>query len=196
MSISTLAYSNDFKISSTIFYGKTVQFLKFEGPGQFDSYLAMNIPFTPVENIFYQLEARLQKPLISRGEAHITVITPVEYWNILRPRGVTIREINQIAENFGIQQSHFNIVCLGQGKAILGNKMESTFFIVVNSEDLINLREMIQILFVRKGGSSSEFNPYKYHPHITVGFTKVDLHESNGVIKDTKSCISKINLIR
>ncbi len=151
---------------------------------------------SPVANIFYQLEARLQKPLISRGEAHITVITPVEYWNILRPRGVTIREINQIAENFGIQQSRFNIVCLGQGKAILDNKIESTFFIVVNSEDLIKLRKMIQIHFVRKGGSSNEFNPYNYHPHITLGFTKVDLHESNGVIKDTRSCISKINLIR
>ncbi len=194
--ISNFAHSSDLKLSSTIFLGQSVPFLKFEGPGPFDNYLAMNLPFNPVANVFQQLQSQIQRPLINRGEAHITVITPVEYWNVLRPRGISIKEINQIADKFNIQRSRFNIICLGQGKAVLNNKTENTFYIVVNSEDLLNLRKSIQALFVRRGGSVDQFNPGKYFPHITVGFTKVDLHEINGVIKDVRSCVSKISLMR
>lgn len=192
--ISTRASALDLKISASIFNGKAVNFLKHEGPGEFDSYLSMNIPFSPVSNLFRQVETILQKKLISRGEAHITVVTPVEYWNVLRPRGITMREINYIAETFDIQKSRFGILCLGQGTAIIENKMESTFFIVVQSVDLINLRRAIQSLYIKKGGLPNQFDPNKYYPHITVGFSKIDLHESNGVIKDSRSCVRKINL--
>lgn len=73
--------------------------------------------------------------------------------------------------------------------------METTFFIVVNSVDLINIRTVIQLLFIQKGGLPNQFDANNFYPHITVGFTKMDLHDSNGVIKDSRSCVQKIDLI-
>lgn len=189
---SQVGVSRDLSIESTVFLGESVPFLKFEGPAEFDNYLAMNLPFKPVEELFRQLNIRLRRPLLSRGEAHITVITPLEFWNILRPQGITMTEINQVAANFKIQNARFDILCLGQGTAKLEGKIESTFFIVVSSEDLLELRKQIQILFIRKGGSLAEFDPYNYYPHITVGYTKRDLHLHDGVAKDSKLCISQV----
>ena len=60
---------------------------------------------------------------------------------------------------------------------------EFTYFVVVQSEDLISIRKKIQDSFVGKGGDKNDFNPLNYFPHITLGFTKRDLHESDGVIK-------------
>lgn len=194
--IATKVYAADLKISAAVFNGSAAPFLRHEGPGQFDNYLSMNILFSPVLNLFHQVETTLQRKLISRGEAHITVITPIEYWNVLRHRKISMRELNYIAERFNIQKSRFSMLCLGQGNAIIDNKIESTFFIVVNSPDLINLRKAIQALFIQRGGLPNQFDPNNYYPHITVGFTKTDLHESNGVIKNTRSCVGRIGLVQ
>lgn len=105
-------------------------------------------------------------------------------------------EVNSVAEKMNLQASKFKVFCLGQGNAVLENKTESTFFLVVQSEDLIKIRSAIQKLFVKRGGSAKEFDPYHYYPHITLGFTKVDLHEHQGVIKSSKSCVRAIKLVR
>lgn len=184
----------DFRLNRAIKNGDSVKFLTFEGAGQWDNYLAMNLAFKPMEDLFKQLQQSEKKPLTNRGEAHITVVTPVEYWNKLRPRGVSMAEVNKIAETMNIQKSKFEIVCLGKGTALVNEKTEETFFVVVQSEDLINIRKEIQKLLISKGGSSSEFGPMNYYPHITLGFTKRDLHESDGVLKGRNSCVSGIEL--
>jgi hypothetical protein len=46
--------------------------------------------------------ASLQVPIINRGEAHITVLTPPEF-TVLSLAGVTIDDINQIALDSKIQ---------------------------------------------------------------------------------------------
>lgn len=152
-------------------------------------YLAMDLPYEPFAEIFKKLQIAEKKKLINRGEAHITVITPIEYHHVLRPKGVSIEEIDQIAKDMDIQNSNYEVLCLGLGEIAIDGNLEQTYYLVVQSEDLLNLRMAIYRLFLSKGGSKVDFDPAHYYPHITIGFTKRDLHESDGVIKDSRSCI-------
>jgi 2'-5' RNA ligase len=188
------ASAPEFKLHATIKAGASVPFLTFHGPGAFDNYLAMNLPYPPMQELFGELAAVSPRPLKTRGEAHITVITPVEYWNDLRPYGITISDIDQIAERLHIQSSQFNVLCLGRGSIRQGAQMEHTFYVVVQSKDLFVIRQQVQKLLLARGGRTSAFNPYGFHPHITLGFTSRDLFEADGVIKDVRSCVAGARL--
>jgi 2'-5' RNA ligase len=197
------AFSEGYTLDSGAKNGESVKFIKYKGPGRFETYLAMNLPYEPVKDLFLQVEVQSPVSLRNRGEAHITVVTPLEYFDVLAPRGdsdeersraVTIEEIDRIAIEEGIQSSDFEVVCLGQGVATINNKEESTYYVVVASENLIKIRQRIQDLFVSRGGEASAFVPSNFYPHITLGFTKRDLHESDGIIKDSRTCISPIEL--
>jgi hypothetical protein len=75
----------------------------------------------------------------------------------------------------------------------LEGKSEQAYYVVVQSEDLVNVRRAIFRKYCEKGGESSLWDPQHYYPHITVGFTKQDLHEeSNGVRKGANSCFMEI----
>ncbi len=193
--ISSFAQAN-YRLSNEIHKGNSVEFIKHEGTGQWDNYLAMNLPFEPMEKLFVQLQSKNDTQLTNRGEAHITVITPIEYWDVLRPQGISMSEITELGTNANIQNAKFDIVCLGQGSALVKDITEYTYYVVVESDDLIQIRKKIQEIFVSKGGDVSAFNPLNFYPHITLGYTKEDLHESNGVIKDSKSCVSIIEIIQ
>ncbi|MES3036319.1 MAG: hypothetical protein V4736_00305 [Bdellovibrionota bacterium] len=183
-------------LDSTIKNGKSVEFLKFSGPGAFDSYLTMNLPFAPMKTLLQQVQTTESVKLKDRGEAHITVVTPVEFWNDLKPYGVSIAEIDQIAEAMNIQNSAFQIICLGAGKKVIEDREEKTFYVVVQSDDLLKIRRKVQeLLLSKEGGRASNFNPTKFYSHITLGYTLKDLHDSDGIIKDDKSCIHDIQLV-
>ncbi len=173
-------------ISKDIHNTSEEKFLAHSGDGAFDSYLIQNLPFLPVKALYQDLEKKLNTKLISRGEAHITVITPVEYYNVLKSH-ISIQEIDKIAKDMKIQEAPFKIVCLGRGQTIMDKEIESTYYIVVEAKRLIEIRKAIWEIYVSKGGNQDDFNPDYYYPHITVGFTKRDLHESDGVIKDKNS---------
>jgi 2'-5' RNA ligase len=188
------ASAPEFKLHATIKDGTSVPFLTFHGPGAFDNYLAMNLPYEPMQELFSELAVLSPRPLKTRGEAHITVITPVEYWNDLRPYGITMLDIDQLAERLHIQSSQFNVLCLGRGSIQQGAQMEHTFYVVVQSKDLFVIRQQVQRLLLAKGGRASAFNPYNFHPHITLAFTSRDLFEADGVIKDVRSCVAGVRL--
>ncbi len=185
---SLLACERNFtlEISRDVHKSKDAPFLKHSGPGEFDSYLILNLPFEPVKQVYKSLEAKLQNTLTNRGEAHITVITPPEYYHQLRDF-ISIEEINKIAQAMNIQNSRFNILCIGKGEKVIEKKKEQTYYIVVESLDLLAIRKKIWSVYVEKGGDPKKFNPQKYYPHITLGFTKRDLHESDGIVKDSSS---------
>ena len=173
---------------------KKVGFITHNGVGKYESYLQMNIFFAPVKKLFEDLDRDLYNSLSkknARKEAHITVITPVEYRNILEPAGMSMDRINQIALEMNIQNSDFEIICLGKGEKI----EQSTYFLVVESEDLLNIRRAIFKEFVKLGGKPSRFDPELFYPHITVGYTHRDLHlESDGVYKGMNSCWRKVQI--
>ena len=173
-------------LDTKIYDGASQPFIEHLGTGFFQSYLTMNLPYTPVKGLWKQLEKKLGRKLISRGEAHITVITPPEFTNGLDKK-VSIQEIHKIAKKMKIQKSDFDVLCIGNGKKEIEGKVEETFFVVVQSADLMKIRKAVKKLFVKRGGDPSLFRPEKFYPHITIGFTKRDLHESDGVIKGDNS---------
>lgn len=187
------ALSQKFYISEQVYKNSKLAFISHQGSGAFDSYLTMEVNFEPVADVFKQLLIAKRMELTSRGEAHITVITPVEYYEILKSK-ISMTEIDELAKKHKIQSSKFEVVCVGKGSADINNKTEYTFYLVVRSPDLMKLREEIHKVFVSKGGDKDFFKPQYFYPHITLGYTERDLHLSDGVIKDESSCAGDLEI--
>ena len=77
---------------------------------------------------------------------------------------------------------------MGKGAKDLDGANEKTYFVVVKSDGLLELRTKIQKAFVAAGGSAADFLPENFYPHITLGYTKRDLHYEEGIRKDDSSC--------
>lgn len=152
--------------------------------------LALNVPYAPVKALREALNAVLGTELRfftgwdPAGEAHVTVITPPE-WEILSTR-LCADEVDAIALMYGIQRADLRILGLGSGKAMLEDKEEQTFFLIAESLTLRWIRLAVHKAYVAKGGNPADWDPSWYFPHVTVGFTKTDLHEQQGVIKNVK----------
>lgn len=155
------------------------------------SYLAMNLNYEPFKKYLTTVDQFTYRPVQSRGEAHITVITPPEFNDDLS-KFVSIQEIDQIASKLNIQQSKYKPVCLAKGTLVDKDKFLETYYIVIESENLLKIRQEIADLYNKRGGK--KFNPLHFYPHITIGFTDRDLHESDGVIKDAKSCMKTLHV--
>lgn len=151
------------------------------------SYVAMNLAYEPIAEIRKQLEKHLVQKLQFRDEAHITVITPPEYDKTLKKR-VGIQELNSLAEKRNLQSSPFKLLCIGRGYATIDGAEQSTYYAVVDSESLYAFRKEVQKLYISRGGRAMDFNPELFFGHVTLGFTKRDLHLEDGVTKDATSC--------
>jgi 2'-5' RNA ligase len=158
------------------------------------NYLTLDLPYEPYRQVLEQLQRRLlvddkvsKGVLQSRGEAHVTVVTPPEFSRL--QSHMAISEIDEISRQMKIQDSRLEGVCLGEGQAEINGRREFTYFVVVRSNDLLGIRREIEKTFRRKGGDRGQFHAESYYPHVTIGFTKTDLHESDGVIKSEQSCV-------
>lgn len=178
---------NQLSIDSSVFDNQARAFVSHRGEGKYSSYLMQDINYLPVQQLFEQLEVRLQRSLKSRGEAHITTITPVEYFQVLKPY-LSIAQVEAIALKANIQAADFTVVCVGRGEVKTAQRVMHTYYVVVESEALLRIRRQIFQAFVDNGGDKKAFDPDKFYPHITLGFTDRDLHLSDGVVKDKTSC--------
>jgi len=177
-------------IDKSIMETRQIPFKSHQGKKEFDNYLTMELPYAPVEKLLHDLEKKISKKLITRMEAHITVVTPIEYNHILSPI-LSMNKIENIAKNLNIQNSPFKIKCLGKAQV---NKDE-TYYLVVESEALEKIRSQITKEFIMDRGPIGLFKPIKgYYPHITIGFTKRDLHIEDGVIKNEETCIADVKV--
>jgi hypothetical protein len=150
----------------------------------------MNVQNAPISLIRANLSEILKYDLNffklwdPNGEAHVTVVTPPEYFNIIK-NFVGIDRIEQIAIEMGIQYSELSILGIGRGTALINEKKEETYFTIIQSRNLFRIRQQIYKEYLQKGGPADAWDPNHYYPHITIGFSSLsDLHESNGVIKD------------
>lgn len=151
------------------------------------SYLSLDLAYPEIEKIRKEVESQLGYSLKNRGEAHVTVITPPEFAKL--KKHLSMKEIEFLAQEMGLQKTAYQFLCVGKGSLNEGNKNENTFYIVIQSERLFQIREAIHQLYVKKGGKAEDFNAELYYPHITLGYTKRDLHLEEGVKKDASSCI-------
>lgn len=171
--------------------GKNLKFISHQGPGAFDNALAMNTGYKPIQEMRPVIEKVIGRPLSflkswdANGEAHITTITPPEYHQVLSAK-LSMNEIDAIAKRFKIQQSDIKVFGIGSAKVKTDGKDEETFFVLVDSLNLRKIRLAIYEEFVRKGGEPSAWDPTWFFPHITIGYTKRDLHETDGVVKNLK----------
>ncbi|CBW25433.1 putative exported protein [Halobacteriovorax marinus SJ] len=180
-----------FRVSEEIFNNSHLEFTAHTNDGPFGSYLSMDIQYAPVKKLWKELEDRSGLKLKNRGEAHITIVTPVEYYRVLKEK-IDIREINEIAKKAKMQSMDFQIECLGKFEKVLDKKNEGTYFIVINSKEILSLRKNIEKIYLSRGGDPKKFQASNFYGHITVGFTKRDLHESDGAFKDKRSCFASI----
>lgn len=151
------------------------------------SYLSLDLPYPAFEKLLHDVEKNQHVSLKNRGEAHITILTPPEYAKIQKK--VSMKEINALAEQMDLQKSPYKLLCVGKGSV----KEDSTYYVVVESDRLFQIRKAIHLLYTQKGGKGDAFNPESFYPHVTLGFTKKDLHAEDGVIKDASSCIYSLH---
>lgn len=90
-------------------------------------------------------------------------MTPPEFNNTLRPF-VSMEELNAIALSMNVQSSTIKPICVGKGTKLENNpaaklfgKDSSVWYVVVESEDVIRIREAIWKVFVDRGGEPSAF---------------------------------------
>jgi len=158
------------------------------------NYLSMELPFKPADSLRKQLEQQINAPLKNRGEAHITVITPVEFNKVLKSK-ISMQEIHQLAVENQIQQADVKAICVGVGEKKEQSNTLSTYYVVVESNKLLALRKKVQELYLSRGGEEKAFQADQFYPHITLGFTVRDLHlESDGVVKNSESCRFNLKL--
>lgn len=168
---------------------QNMPFASHTGPGAFDGVLAQNLPYENFKKLRSLLERHFGRELNyykgwnKNGEAHITVVTPVEYWQILRPY-LSMDEINRIALKNKIQSAAPEILGMGAGRLEIDGKMEETYFVIMRAPGLVKVRRAVQKEFIKRGGAPGAFNPRDFYPHVTVAYTKRDLHIQDGVIKD------------
>jgi hypothetical protein len=146
------------------------------------NWLGLQLP--PEAFIDFKQRLELAKgPLRSRGEAHITVLTPPEFQSFNGK--IPMTQIEKRVRGV-VQSARWSVICLGQGTAKADPKLK-TYFVVVESPDLLAVRRVIKNMAERRG-TGAEFNPEAYAPHITIAFTERDLHLQDGVLKDSTAC--------
>ncbi|MBA2405968.1 MAG: hypothetical protein H0V66_14425 [Bdellovibrionales bacterium] len=194
--VSLNAFAHDLKLTTDIYSNEEEIFYSHQGEGRFDSTLAMSIKYAPIKNLKTQLEAYLGKPLDffklwnESGEAHVTVVGPLEFYDVLKSK-MTMTEIEKIADRYEIQNSHLMILGMGSAKRLVNGKEEETYFVIVDSSELREIRQQIFYEFTRRGGDRAAFDPTWFFPHITVGYTLRDFHESDGILKNLKYSLDK-----
>lgn len=158
--------------------------------GKWINYLALDLPYSPIKKIRKEVEQTFKVDLKitekKRGkEAHLTLITPPEYWQL--HSHLRMQEINQVFLS-RVQSLNFRLKCLARAQV----KDMQTFFLVAETEEIINFRREIHQLFIKNGGDPNAFEPTNYYPHVTVGFNIRDLHEKDEVFKSDSHCVARI----
>ena len=157
------------------------------------SYISVGLPFAPANLLKQQIERSTGLTLIDRGEAHITVLTPPEMQVLTKK--LSKEKIVDLIGADELQTETFNAICLGRGRISNGDKKIDTYFVVTASKSLVERRNRVEQAFIAAGGSVTQFSAKHYFPHITLGYTDRDLHESDGIIKDKHSCVAPLQIV-
>ena len=154
------------------------------------SYLAIDLPVAGYAAIEASVVTTSHVALKTRGEAHVTVITPPEFSALSQK--LSMADLDGLAKSMNVGGADLQAQCVGVGAKGLADQ---TVYVVVTSQRIAAYRAQVATTFRARGGSPSAFDAASYHPHATIGFTKRDLHESDGVIKDVASCPTRDNLL-
>tara|TARA_Y100000780_G_scaffold230853_1_gene254029 strand:+ start:19764 stop:20363 length:600 start_codon:yes stop_codon:yes gene_type:complete len=157
-----------------------------------DGALIRNVNYDAVKAIVPQLNSLYGVKLETRGEAHITVITPPEAQGWFTDH----KGVNYLISSMELHQKYFRtlqdtkfeVVCVGMQE----NESNKVFYLVVDSPELFAVRAEIAQELERRArftGKKTFFDSNKYYPHITIGFEGGDVH---GVSKGAETCVQDI----
>lgn len=155
------------------------------------NYLAQDLPAARYEALRVQVETVADEKLKTRGEAHLTVITPPEF-DLIKDK-VSMAEIDEIANRANLAGAKIEEICIGRGDKLQNAKELRAYFVVVRSAVALEVRREIEKLYRARDGRKA-FSADRFYPHVTLGFTDRDLHESDGVIKDRRACDKRFKL--
>ncbi|KAI8872658.1 hypothetical protein GQ42DRAFT_161102, partial [Ramicandelaber brevisporus] len=164
------------------------------------NWLGQIVDFKLIKPLFDKLNASSKAyPLMSRGESHVTVLTPPEF-NQLATVNVTIADVNAAAKKFEIQKSPIRPVCLGRERVNTTAGFKEVFQVIVEKpRNHLAIRRELFAKYRKNGGEGSLFDPESYWPHITVGFNVSDVFladspTGSGLYKGYSACWAKIDL--
>lgn len=152
-------------------------------PAVAKSYVSLDLEYPEYQQTLNKLDIFLGTKLVNRGEAHITVLTPPEFKAVTTNTSAEV--IHQEWADW--KTKTFKKVCLGEGQIKENKKVLKTYYIVVESSDILAFRKYLKNKYALKN-----FEAEVFYPHITLGFTEKDLHFEQGVIKNQKSCPEKL----
>jgi len=190
--VSTLAAAVDHKVDVDLL--RQVSSMPFiahvdeQRPSSYGNALALNVAYEPIVRIREIIEQRIGRKLDfnkrwdPKGEAHVTTITPPEYAKVLR-HGISIERINEIARAERIQTADLRLLGIGRGVKTIDGVVEETYFVIVDSHKLREIRHRIYQEYLANEGDAKAFDPTWFFPHITVGYTLKDIHAPD-VYKD------------
>ncbi|KAI8361728.1 hypothetical protein BD560DRAFT_404536 [Blakeslea trispora] len=179
-------------ISKKVLKTKKVPFIEHVAGNS--SWLGMNFDFQYVKPVAEALNST-EFPLLSRGESHVTVITPPEF-AVLATGGVTIDQVNKIAHDLNIQSSKAKIVCLGKEDVVISGVRKIVYQLIMDIPNLVKIREEIFKIYANNGGNTALFDPHSFWPHLTVGFTSSDVFVESGVYKGYNVCYSPVKVTK
>ncbi|KAG9322719.1 hypothetical protein KVV02_000797 [Mortierella alpina] len=192
-------------IDRHVFKTAKVPFRSHNGTQPFTNWVGLTLDYfyiQPVFDLVKSTESIANGTLRTRGEAHITVITPPEFDKILRPVGVTVQELNDLAtmgpKRDRLQRAKFGVECLGRVQVVTQPRnvfQQAIQIILKDYEDLVDYRWDVFTLFMKKGGNPALFDPENFSPHVTLGYRHRDLFEVDGVFKRKNACIRKIVVV-
>jgi 2'-5' RNA ligase len=166
-----------------------------------DGSLIRSVDFKAVNALIPILESKYKKllngqKLTDRNEAHITVITPPEGKTGFFSGSIGTDQVfptDKMISTYKptLQSTKFGIKCVGKQTNSKGNIV---FFLVVESTDILNIREDIHQIVLDSERTDIPFHPTKnYYPHITIGYVGGDVH---GVSKGEDDCIEDVVIVK
>jgi 2'-5' RNA ligase len=193
----TIAAERPIPISRSFFNSAKVAFESHAEAKPFGSWLQLTLNVKYAKPIFDGINKLYKGALKTRGEAHITVITPPEFDQTLSKK-LTMKEIEAIAKKHHIQRAQFSLKCVGRARTVLkgSTRADSVYFLVAKSNDLRNIRWAVWRAYVKKGGDPSTFNPDAFWPHVTLGFTTRDMFPEDGIYKGYNTCWKQLKAVK
>ncbi|MFZ3229262.1 MAG: hypothetical protein WA160_03570 [Pseudobdellovibrio sp.] len=154
------------------------------------NYVSLDIAYPYYKMILGKLENRLGKSLKSRGESHVTLITPPEF-NVLKTK-ISPEQIHKMAAVFFETKPEFKSVCLGKFEKKILSEPQQVYFVVIESKDFLEFRKSLAL---QSGLDKNTFDPDLFYPHVTIGFSERDLHYEDGAIKNATACPADLKAI-
>ncbi|KAJ9530140.1 hypothetical protein QJQ45_023423 [Haematococcus lacustris] len=162
------------------------------------SWLGFQLSWALYEPIFAQLNSTAGvAPLVNRGDVYITTISTAEYAVLSSLSSITIQDINAIAMASDIQASSFVPHCVARFRKSLVTPavVDEAYNVPASSADLVAIRQRVSDLYQMLGGEPGMFNPTSFLPHITLGFSRRNMGDADGVFKGENACWAPISLV-